>query len=81
VRGVLHRPGFQAVFVDTPDSIGPGPPWAAVSTSRSARPSDDVDVVVPVLDATASIGPRRPVGAATGGSVIACRHGGGRRTP
>ena len=57
VRGVLHRPGVQAVFVDTP---GLHKPRTALGTRLNEQVSealDDIDVVVPVLDATGPIGP------------------------
>ncbi|HTT87635.1 MAG TPA: GTPase Era [Acidimicrobiales bacterium] len=57
VRGVLHRPGSQAVFVDTP---GLHRPRTALGRRLSEHIGDalaDVDVVVPVLDATVAIGP------------------------
>ena len=57
VRGVLHRPGVQAVFVDTP---GLHRPRTALGTRLNEQVADalaDIDVVVAVLDATAPIGP------------------------
>jgi GTP-binding protein Era len=54
---VLHRPGLQAVFVDTP---GLHKPRTALGTRLNEQVSealDDIDVVVPVLDATGPIGP------------------------
>jgi GTP-binding protein Era len=57
VRGVLHRPGFQAVFVDTPGLHRPRTALGRRLNEQIGEALDDVDVVVPVLDATASIGP------------------------
>ena len=57
VRGVLHVPGIQAVFVDTP---GLHRPRTALGTRLNEHVDDalhDIDVAVPVLDATAAIGP------------------------
>jgi GTPase len=57
VRGVLHRPGFQAVFVDTPGLHRPRTALGRRLNEQIGEALDDIDVVVPVLDATASIGP------------------------
>jgi GTP-binding protein Era len=57
VRGVLHRPGYQAVFVDTPGLHRPRTALGRRLNEQIGEALDDVDVVVPVLDATASIGP------------------------
>jgi len=57
VRGVLHRPGFQAVFVDTPGLHRPRTALGRRLNEQIGEALDDVDVVVPVIDATASIGP------------------------
>ncbi len=57
VRGVLHQPGLQAVFLDTP---GLHRPRSALGQRLNQYVGDalaDVDVVVPVLDATAPVGP------------------------
>lgn len=57
LRGVLHRPGVQAVFVDTP---GLHRPRTALGRRLNEHVGDalgDVDVVVAVVDATAPIGP------------------------
>jgi GTP-binding protein Era len=57
VRGVLHRPGLQAVFVDTP---GLHRPRSALGRRLNEYVGDalaDLDVVVAVLDATAPLGP------------------------
>ena len=60
VRGVLHRPGLQAVFVDTPGLHRPRTALGTRLNEQIGEALDDIDVVVPVLDATASIGPGRP---------------------
>jgi GTP-binding protein Era len=57
VRGVLHRPGFQAVFVDTPGLHRPRTALGTRLNEQVAEALDDIDVVVPVLDATGPIGP------------------------
>jgi GTP-binding protein Era len=57
VRGVLHRPGFQAVFVDTPGLHRPRTALGRRLNEQIGEALDEIDVVVPVLDATASIGP------------------------
>jgi GTP-binding protein Era len=57
VHGVLHRPGVQVVFVDTP---GIGKPRTALGARLNATASDalsDVDVACLVVDATARFGP------------------------
>jgi GTP-binding protein Era len=57
VRGVLHRPGYQAVFVDTPGLHRPRTALGRRLNEQIGEALDDIDVVVPVLDSTASIGP------------------------
>jgi len=57
VRGVLHRPGVQAVFVDTPGLHRPRTALGKRLNEQVAEALGDIDVVVPVLDATAAIGP------------------------
>ena len=57
VRGVLHRPGIQAVFVDTPGLHRPRTALGTRLNEQVAEALDDIDVVVPVLDATGDIGP------------------------
>jgi GTP-binding protein Era len=66
VRGVLHRPGVQVVFVDTP---GVHRPRTALGQRLNDQVDDvlaDVDVVVAVLDARKPTGPgdRRVLGRA-----------------
>jgi len=57
VRGVLHRPGAQAVFVDTPGLHRPKTALGRRLNENVADALDDVDLVVAVLDATAPVGP------------------------
>jgi GTPase len=57
VRGVLHRPGVQAVFVDTPGLHRPRTALGKRLNEHVAEALGDVDVIVPVIDATAAIGP------------------------
>jgi GTPase len=57
VRGVLHRPGLQAVFVDTPGLHRPRTALGTRLNEQVAEALDDIDIVVPVLDATSPIGP------------------------
>ena len=57
VRGVLHRDGVQAVFVDTPGLHRPRSALGGRLNERAVGTLRDVDVVVAVLDATAPVGP------------------------
>ena len=57
VRGVLHRDGAQAVFVDTPGLHRPRSALGGRLNDRAVGTLRDVDVVVAVLDATAPVGP------------------------
>jgi GTP-binding protein Era len=57
VRGVLHGPGTQAVFVDTPGLHRPKTALGRRLNENVADALDDVDVVIAVIDATAPIGP------------------------
>ena len=57
IHGVLHRPGVQVVFVDTP---GIGKPRTALGSRLNATATealDDVDVACLVVEATAPFGP------------------------
>lgn len=56
VRGVLHRPGVQVVFVDTPGIHKPRTPAGARMNATAAGALGDVDVACLVLDATAPLG-------------------------
>ncbi len=57
VRGVLHRPDAQAVFVDTPGLHRPKTALGERLNETAGSALGDVDVVVAVVDATAAIGP------------------------
>jgi GTP-binding protein Era len=57
VRGVLHLPGVEAVFVDTPGLHRPRTALGRRLNEHVGAALDDVDVVVAVVDATAPIGP------------------------
>jgi GTPase len=57
VRGVLHRPGAQIVFVDTPGVHRPRGPLGERLNAAATDAVGDVDVVCLVVDATATIGP------------------------
>jgi GTP-binding protein Era len=57
VRGVLHRPGAQIVFVDTPGIHRPRGPLGEHLNATAAETIGDVDVVCLVVDATGAIGP------------------------
>src|SRR5271165_6378053 len=72
VRGVLHRPDAQVVFVDTPGLHRPRTPLGRRLNETATLAFADVDVLVAVVDATALIGPGdrlvlgRALGAAAG---------------
>jgi GTP-binding protein Era len=74
VRGVLHRPGLQAVFVDTPGLHRPRTELGRRLNEHVAHALEDVDVVLAVVDATAPVGPgdRLVLGraAAAGGAPV-----------
>jgi GTP-binding protein Era len=57
VRGVLHRPGVQAVLVDTPGLHRPRSALGRRLNEHVVEALYDLDVVVAMLDATASLGP------------------------
>lgn len=57
VRGVLHRPGVQAVFVDTPGLHRPRTALGERLNEHVAEALADLDVVVAVVDATGPVGP------------------------
>jgi GTP-binding protein Era len=57
VRGVLHRPGVQIVFVDTPGVHRPRGPLGERLNAAAMEATSDVDVVCLVVDATARLGP------------------------
>jgi GTP-binding protein Era len=57
IRGVLHRPGSQVVFVDTPGLHRPRTALGQRLNDTADASLDDLDAVLAVLDATASVGP------------------------
>lgn len=57
VRGVLHRPGCQIVFVDTPGIHRPRGPLGEQLNTAASDAIGDVDVVCLLVEATAPIGP------------------------
>lgn len=57
VRGVLHAPGIQAIFVDTPGLHKPRSVLGERLNEHVGSALTDVDAVLVVLDATASVGP------------------------
>jgi GTP-binding protein Era len=57
VRGVLHRPDTQLVFVDTPGIHKPRSPLGERLNDAATGAIGDVDVVCLVLDATGAVGP------------------------
>jgi GTPase len=56
VRGVLHAPDTQAVFVDTPGLHKPRTALGGRLNETAMASLRDVDVVIAVLDATAPVG-------------------------
>jgi GTP-binding protein Era len=56
VRGVLHRPDAQVVFVDTPGIHKPRSPLGSRLNDSARDAAGDVDVVCLVLDATQAFG-------------------------
>ncbi|HMD46660.1 MAG TPA: GTPase Era [Acidimicrobiales bacterium] len=57
VRGVLHRPDAQVVFVDTPGLHRPRTPLGERLNETAISSLEGVDVVVALVDATGGIGP------------------------
>jgi GTPase len=57
VRGVLHTPGVQAIFVDTPGLHKPRTMLGERLNEHVGSALSDVDAVLVVLDATAAVGP------------------------
>jgi GTPase len=57
VRGVLHRPGLQAVFVDTPGLHKPRTALGERLNEQIDEALQEVDIVAAVVDATMPIGP------------------------
>lgn len=77
VRGIVHRPGFQIVLVDTPGFHRPRTALGERLVETAGASLDDVDAVVAVVDATAPIGPgdrlvlsRAVAAAGPGGRVL-----------
>ncbi|MCY4037069.1 MAG: GTPase Era [bacterium] len=56
IRGVLHRPGVQAVFVDTPGIHKPQTALGERLNATAAAAAADVDVVCLCVDATRPLG-------------------------
>ncbi len=56
VRGILERPGKQAIFVDTPGIHKPRSPLGTRLNSSAYEAVADVDITVLVLDASKEIG-------------------------
>jgi len=73
IRGVLHRPGVQAVFVDTPGLHRPRSALGGRLNQTAMGSLRDVDVVVAVLDATAAVGPGDKMVLASAVSALAGR--------
>lgn len=57
IRGILRRPGAQAVLVDTPGVHRPRTALGTRLNQSTAQALDDVDVVVAMVDATGAVGP------------------------
>ena len=57
VRGVLHRPGMQIVFVDTPGIHKPKGPLGERLNETAESTIGDMDAVCFLIDATKLIGP------------------------
>jgi GTP-binding protein Era len=57
VRGVLHTPGVQAVFVDTPGLHKPRSVLGERLNEHVGAALSDVDVVLVIIDASAKMGP------------------------
>lgn len=57
VRGVLHREGYQMVFVDTPGIHKPRGPLGERLNNSAEATIGDVDTVCMLVDATQPIGP------------------------
>jgi GTP-binding protein Era len=56
VRGILERPGKQAVFVDTPGIHKPRSPLGSRLNASAYEAVSDVDITILVLDASKEIG-------------------------
>jgi GTPase len=71
VRGVLHRPRIQAVFVDTPGLHRPRTQLGRRLNEHVGDALEDVDVVVALIDATQPVGPGDRL--VLGRAATACR--------
>lgn len=72
VRGVLHRPGTQVVFVDTPGIHRPRTAMGDRLNASAREAMSDVDVVCVVLDATEVVGGGDRFVASRAGSGALC---------
>src|SRR5277367_674201 len=57
ILGVLHRPGAQVVFVDTPGLHRPRSTLGARLNETATSALSDVDMILVLVDATAAVGP------------------------
>ncbi len=57
IRGVLHRPDAQVVFVDTPGLHRPRSALGVRLNEAATEPLGDVDVVLALVEATGAVGP------------------------
>lgn len=57
ILGVLHRPGVQVVFVDTPGLHRPRSVLGARLNETATSALTDVDIILVLVDATAPVGP------------------------
>jgi GTP-binding protein Era len=57
ILGVLHEPGVQVVFVDTPGMHRPRSTLGARLNETATGAIDDVDLILVVVDAAAAVGP------------------------
>jgi GTP-binding protein Era len=82
VRGVLHRPDAQVVFVDTPGLHRPRTALGERLNETVGASLSDVDVVVVLVDATAAVGPGDRMALSRGlAAVRAHGHAGAGRGP
>ena len=56
IRGVLHRPDYQIVFIDTPGLHRPHNRLGQVMVRSAGAALEDVDVVLAVMDASVPVG-------------------------
>src|SRR6202046_2169687 len=57
ILGVLHQPGAQVVFVDTPGLHRPRSVLGARLNETATNALTDVDMILALVDATAAVGP------------------------